>query len=75
MEPKVHCVVYNNPPPATILGQIISVHALSTYLLNINLNIQHLCLGLGSGFFLYDFPIKTPNTPFMFLHTFHMPRP
>lgn len=63
MEPKIHCVVYNRPPPANILGQIISVHALSTYLLNINFNIQHLRLGLGSGFFLSGFPTKTPHVP------------
>jgi len=75
MEPKVHCVVYNSPPPATNLGQINSFHTLSAYLLNINFNIQHLYLGLGSGLFLSGFPTKNLKTSLIFLNTFHMPRP
>lgn len=75
MEPKVHCIVYNSLPLASFLGQSISVHDLSSNLLNINFNIQHLCLGLGCGFFPSGFPTKTLSTPLIFLHTFHMPRP
>ena len=75
MEPKVHCVVYNSPPPATNLGQINSFHALSSYFLTIIFNIKHLYLGLVSGLFLSGFPTKTLNTSLIFLHTSHMPHP
>jgi hypothetical protein len=75
MEPNVHCVVYNSPPPATNLGQINSFHALSSYFLNIHFNIQHLHLGLGSDFFLSGFPTENLNTFLIFLHAFHVPHP
>jgi hypothetical protein len=73
MELKVHYVVHNSPTPDTIFGQIKPVYALLSYLLEINFNIQHLCLGFASGFFPSGFPTKTLYTPLILLHIFHMP--
>ena len=61
--PKVHYRTHKRPPPLSILGQLNPAHIPLSHLLEINLNVHHLRLGLPSGLLTSGFPTKTLYTP------------
>ena len=72
--PKVYHHVYKNQPPVPILSQINTAHAHPSHFSEIHLNIiPYLCLGLPSGLFPSDFPIKTLYATLLSPYVLHSP--
>ena len=63
--PKVYCCIHKCPPPVLILGHTDPVHASTSHLLKIHLNILPSMSGSSKWFFPSGFPTKTLHTPFL----------
>jgi hypothetical protein len=66
--PKVHYCVHKGPTLVPVLSQMNSVHTQTSCLRSILISPSHVCLGLPSGVFPSDFPIKTLYV-LLFSHT------
>ena len=74
--PGVHYRLYKSPPPVPILSQIVPVHALTSYIVKIHLDIiLPSTTGSSKWSLSVRFPRQHPVYTSVLSHTRYMPRP